>query len=88
MIPYDELHRLKAASSLKSTADTALVDSQVAAIAHELNTAANTGQYRIQWCGLMFPEVKSKLESNGYVVEEVKNVARDNNPQYVIRFDK
>ena len=68
LIPMDELQTLKAASAVKSTAETAEADQQEQAIAYLINTAANCGQYEVSYNGKLIDSVKTKLENQGYTV--------------------
>ena len=68
LIPMDELQQLKAASAVKTTANTAEADQQEQAIAYLINTAANCGQYEVAYNGKIIDSVKTKLESQGYTI--------------------
>ena len=68
LIPIDELQTLKAASAVKTTANTAEADQQEQAIAYLINTAANCGQYEVSYNGKIIDSVKTKLENQGYTI--------------------
>lgn len=68
LIPMDELQTLKAAKTVKDTAETAAVDQQKQAIAYLINTAANCGQLDVTYNGKILPEVLQALETNKYEV--------------------
>lgn len=68
LIPMDELQQLKAASAVKTTANTAEADQQEQAIAYLINTAANCGQYDVSYNGKIIDSVKTKLENQGYTI--------------------
>ena len=68
LIPMDELQTLKAASAVKTVANTAEADQQEQAIAYLINTAANCGQYEVSYNGKLIDSVKTKLESQGYTI--------------------
>ena len=68
LIPMDELQTLKAASAVKSVAETAEVDQQKQEIAYLINTAANCGQLDVAYNGKLIPEVKTELETKGYSI--------------------
>lgn len=68
LIPMDELQQLKAASAVKTTANTAEADQQEQAIAYLINTAANCGQYDVSYTGKILDSVKTKLENQGYTI--------------------
>lgn len=68
LIPMDELQTLKAASAVKSTANTAEVEQQKQAIAYLINTAANCGQYDVAYNGKLLPEVEQALDTQGYTI--------------------
>ena len=68
LIPMDELQQLKAASDVKTVANTAEADQQEQAIAYLINTAANCGQYDVAYNGKIIDSVKTKLEGQGYPI--------------------
>lgn len=68
LIPMDELQQLKAASAVKTVANTAEADQQEQAIAYLINTAANCGQYDVAYNGKLIDSVKTKLEGQGYTI--------------------
>ena len=78
LIPMDELQTLKAASAVKSVAETAEVEQQKKSVAYDINTAANCGQYEIAYNGRLLNEVKTALEENGYTI--TYDIAKMNKP--------
>lgn len=78
LIPMDELQTLKAASAVKSVAETAEVEQQKKSVAYDINTAANCGQYEIAYNGRLLNEVKTALEENGYTI--TYDIAKMNEP--------
>ena len=68
LIPMDELQQLKAASAVKTVANTAEADQQEQAIAYLINTAANCGQYDVTYNGKIIDSVKTKLTNQGYTI--------------------
>jgi len=67
----ENLVELVPASEAKATAATAEQDAQVKAVAHAINTAANTGCTEVKINQPLLPEVKSTLEGLGYKVYPV-----------------
>ena len=91
LIPVEEKNILKSASEVKSVAATALVDQQLSAIAYQINTQANTGEYSVMWSGGdILPDVRSQLEGQGYKIKSCRDdLNRDSaKPQYVISWDE
>ena len=68
LIPMDELQTLKAASAVKTVANTAEADQQEQAIAYLINTAANCGQYDVTYNGKILDSVETKLKNQGYTI--------------------
>ena len=71
MIALDKLTELVPASEARATAETAEKEMQLRAVAHVINTAANTGCYEAKFNSILLPEVKEELEANGYTVKFV-----------------
>lgn len=71
MIDMDKLTELVPASEAQQTAMNAEKDLQIKAVAHVINTAANTGLYEAKYNTILLPEVKEELEAKGYVVKFV-----------------
>lgn len=67
----ENLVELVPAATAKSTAATAEKDAQVKAVAHAINTAANTGCTEVKINQPLLPEVKTQLEGLGYKVYAV-----------------
>nr|DAE87876.1 MAG TPA: hypothetical protein [Caudoviricetes sp.] len=91
LIPVDERNTLKSASEVKSVADNAAVDQQLAAVAYQINTQANTGAYSCMWSGTkLLDDVKTQLEGQGYKVESYTDDLHHDSalPQYVISWNE
>lgn len=71
MIDMDKLTELVPASEAQQTAMNAEKDIQIKAVAHLINTAANTGLYEAKYNTILLPEVKEELEAKGYVVKSI-----------------
>ena len=76
LIPQDELTTLKAASAVKTVAESAALDQERMSVAHAINSAANTGETRTIINRRLSDAMKSELETNGYVLKY--NVAKAN----------
>ena len=67
-IPQDQLTTLKAASAVKTVADTAVAELEEMSVAHLINTAANTGEYSAVYSKPISKALKTKLEGQGYTL--------------------
>ena len=70
LVEKDEMTTLRPASESKSTAETALDDIQLQAVAYAINSAANTGELRVIFQETLSDKVKDELESNGYELKD------------------
>ena len=69
LIPKDEITQLKRASEVKSVAESAKDDFQLAAVAAAINNAANTGETSTIFEQKLTESVRSTLESRGYEIQ-------------------
>ena len=67
----EELTVLKPASEAKQVADSAEDTIQLKTVAHLINSAAVTGEYRAILQQKLLPSVKETLLNNGYTLQEV-----------------
>ena len=70
LIPEDGKTELRPASEVKAIADGAALASQKAAVAKEINCAANTGAYNVVINHPLSDEMIETLEGKGYTVTE------------------
>ena len=73
-VDKDHMTELRSASDSLATAQSAEKDIQLKAVAFAINSAANTGETRTVFQGVMLEEIKQELESNGYVVQNYNSV--------------
>lgn len=76
LVPKEEMDELKPAASSKQTAESAEDDIQTKAVAFAINSAANTGQYRVIFLEPIRPAVEEALKSNGYKLSFVQGTAK------------
>ena len=76
LIPQDELTTLKAASAVKTVAESAALDQERMSVAHAINSAANTGETRTIINRRLSDAMKSELKTQGYTL--TYNVAKAN----------
>lgn len=69
LVEKDEMTTLRSASDSKTTAQSALDDIQLKAVAYAINSAANCGELRVVFQEVLRQTVKDALISNGYTVE-------------------
>lgn len=84
-ISLEEMSTLKPASEIVNIADTAYIELQMNAIAHEINLAALSHEYRCEFIGDIYPQNLAELDRQGYVVSQVKDAAHTVN---IIKFKK
>lgn len=75
-IPQDELTTLKAATAVKTVAEGAIAELEEMSVAHLINTAANTGEYRAVYSKPISDALRTKLEGQGYTLSEPTPIAR------------
>ena len=75
-IPQDELATLKAATAVKTVADSALAELEEMSVAHLINTAANTGGYTAVYSKPISQALRTKLEGQGYTLSEPAPLAK------------
>lgn len=68
MIDYKDLDQLVAASAAQQVAEEAPAEIQLKAVAHAINTAANSGEYKVTFQEPLLPEVLDELKSKGYKI--------------------
>ena len=71
MIDMDKLTELVPASEAQQTAMNAEKDLQIKAVAHVINTAANTGLYEAKYNTILLPEVKEELEADNEILPDM-----------------
>lgn len=83
LIPREELTTLKSASDVRLVADSAYEIHEEMSVAHDINTAANSGDKSVAIVRKLSENLRAKLEAHGYTVED----ASENYPEpycYVI----
>ena len=87
MITPDKLTTLIQATEARSVADNAEAEALEGGVAKAINYAANTGEHRAKWVGIMTDTLKTKLESYGYKVGLAKDANLcDVSNVYIISF--
>lgn len=77
LIPKDQMTELFTAAQSRQTATTAEDDIQLKAVAFAINSAANTGQFRVIFQEPLREAVKDQLEGSGYVIQYI-SAAKEN----------
>lgn len=83
LIPREELTNLKPASDVRNVADSAYEIHEEMSVAHDINTAANSGEKSITIVRKLSENLESKLKAKGYTI----TTASENYPEpycYVI----
>lgn len=83
LIPREELTTLKPASDVRNVADSAYEIHEEMSVAHDINTAANSGEKSITIVRKLSENLESKLKAKGYII----TTASENYPEpycYVI----
>lgn len=83
LIPREELTTLKPASDVRNVADSAYEIHEEMSVAHDINTAANSGEKSITIVRKLSENLESKLKAKGYTI----TTASENYPEpycYVI----
>ena len=75
-IPQDELTTLKAASAVNTVAEGAIAELEEMSVAHLINTAANTGEYRAVYSKPISDALRTKLTGMGYKLSEPAPLAK------------
>lgn len=78
LIAKDKLNILQSASNVKAVADTALDDQELAAVAVEINTAANTGELSITCCRSLRNATILTLEGQNYKLKDLTSPGHQN----------
>ena len=68
LVDKDHMTELRPASDSRATAQDAEKDIQLMAVAYAINNAANTGETRTIFQGVLLDDVRTQLESKGYTV--------------------
>jgi len=86
MIPITDIGTLQSASAVKAIAENVPLELARQGIAQHINTAVNTGAMTSRWVGNMQPEIKTELESLGYIVTpaSMSTLGPDANSVWVI----
>lgn len=77
LIPREELTTLKSASEVRSVAESAYEIHEEMSIAHDINTAANSGEKSVAVVRKLSERIISKLKANGYTITD----ASENYPE-------
>lgn len=77
LIPREELTTLKYASEVRSVAESAYEIHEEMSIAHDINTAANSGEKSVAVVRKLSESIISKLKANGYTITD----ASENYPE-------
>lgn len=83
LIPREELTTLKSASDVRNVANSAYEIHEEMSVAHDINTAANSGEKSITIVRKLSENLESKLKAKGYTI----TTASENYPEpycYVI----
>lgn len=68
LIPREELTTLKPASDVRNVADSAYEIHEEMSVAHDINTAANSGGKSITIVRKLSENLESKLKAKGYTI--------------------
>lgn len=77
LIPREELTTLKSASEVRSVAESAYEIHEEMSVAHDINTAANSGEKSVTVVRNLSESILSKLKANGYTITD----ASENYPE-------
>lgn len=77
LIPREELTKLKSASEVRSVAESAYEIHEEMSVAHDINTAANSGEKSVTVVRNLSESILSKLKANGYTITD----ASENYPE-------
>ena len=75
MIDKDKMTTLISASEARSLSQSALISAESSTIAYAINNAVNTGETSVLYNNIISSNMIEKLESEGYLVEAIKNTA-------------
>lgn len=81
LIPIDELTELKSASAVKEVANEAVKIHEKQAVAHVINTAANSGEHSAIYKNALSSEVEELLKAQGY------KITRHPNTDYLVKIE-
>ena len=77
LVDRDDMTKLRTAAESAETAQTAEDEIQLKAIAHVINSAANTGLLEALFQEELRPANRTKLEENGYTLKPYGEVQPD-----------
>lgn len=77
LIPREELTTLKSASDVRLVADSADEIHEEMSVAHDINTAANSGEKSVAIVKKLSDNLTSKLKAKGYTITD----ASENYPE-------
>lgn len=77
LIPSSDMTTLQDASKCREVAESAEAIHEMMKVAYAINNAANTGELCVTWSGTLMQTTKDSLESAGYKVEAVEDIARE-----------
>lgn len=83
-IDQKDLCILKTAAEIRTVANDADKELELSRIAFAINTAANSGEYQVEWVDKISDDAKTALESKGYTLE-TKIVALSTH--YIIKWE-
>lgn len=70
LIPREELTTLKSASDVRLVADSAYEIHEEMSVAHDINTAANSGEKSVTVVRKLSESIISKLKADGYEITD------------------
>ncbi len=86
-IKPEDMTTLQAASTVKTVAEGAVAELEEMSVAHLINTAANTGEYRAVYSKPLSAALKTKLEGQGYTLTSPAPMAKLGD-ETIISWDK
>lgn len=76
MISKDKMTELLPADQARALSELAEIEAETATIGYAINTAVNTGETEVLYNNTISSEMIDKLESQGYLVEPLKDTAK------------
>ena len=67
-IDPEDMTTLQTAAAVKTVAEGAVAELEEMQVAHAINEAANTGEYRVVYSKPISPALRTKLTSKGYTL--------------------
>lgn len=71
LIDIKDMAKLHTAEEVRAVASSAILEQKLMGIAHEINIAANTGEYRAQVTGPLSEDVLAALSAKGYTAQAI-----------------